>query len=109
MAKSKLYVFENIRNAAHLAPRFVFLGFNSPAVAPIYVEEDQPMMTLSKSALTYFLSLLPPERITREAGRVTVHADIGDAVWHARGNFWITAAPEFESAQRSGVVGQTLH
>lgn len=67
------------------------------------------MMTLSNSALTYFLSLLPPERITLEASRVTVHADIGDAVWYARGNFWITAAPDFESARRIGAVEQTVH
>ena len=67
------------------------------------------MMTLSHSALSYFLSLLPPERITREPSRVTVHADVGDAVWHARGTLWITAAPDFEAARRSGPLESTLH
>jgi hypothetical protein len=67
------------------------------------------MMTLSKSALSYFLSLLPPDRITREKSRITVHADVGDAIWHARGNLWISAAPDFEAAQRSGALGRTLH
>lgn len=67
------------------------------------------MMTLSKPALNYFLSLLPAERITRERMRVTVHADVGDAVWYARGNLWITAAPDFEAAQRSGVQENIVH
>ena len=67
------------------------------------------MMTLSKPALRYFLSLLPPERVTQEPDRVTVHADAGDAIWFARGNLWVTAAPDFEAATRSGVLGQTLH
>lgn len=67
------------------------------------------MMSLSKPALRYFLSLLPPERVTEELGRVIVHADVGDAIWYARGNLWMTAAPEFEAAGRSGVLGQTVH
>jgi hypothetical protein len=67
------------------------------------------MMSLSKSALRYFLSLLPPERVTEEPGRIVVHADVGDAVWYARGSLWMTAAPEFEAAQRSGALGKTLH
>ena len=66
-------------------------------------------MSLSKPALRYFLSLLPPERITQEPDRVIVHAAVGDAIWYARGNLWVTAAPEFEAAQRSGVMDHTLH
>ena len=67
------------------------------------------MMTLTKRALNQFLSVLPPERVTRERSRVIVHADVGDAVWHARGDLWFTAAPDFEAAQRSGSLGRTLH
>ncbi|NNE88744.1 MAG: hypothetical protein HKN27_11760 [Silicimonas sp.] len=66
-------------------------------------------MSLSKSALRYFLSLLPPERVTKDGKRIIVHAEVGDAIWYARGNLWVTAAPEFEAAQRSGVLEKTLH
>ena len=63
------------------------------------------ILTLSAVSLEYFLGLLPEDRITREKDRIVVHAEAGDAIWFARGNRWITAAPGFEAAARSGARG----
>lgn len=65
-------------------------------------------MSLSPAALNLFLSLLPEHRVTRGKTRIIVHANAGDAVWFARDGRWITAAPEFEAAVRSGPRG-TVH
>ncbi len=65
-----------------------------------------PMLSLSRASLDLFLSLLPPDRITRTPDRVTVHAEVGDAVWFASGNRWITAAPGFDRARRFGGTGK---
>lgn len=64
-----------------------------------------PILTLSTASLDHFLSLLPQNRITRTPGRITVHADAGDAVWFARGTGWVTAAPGFDTARRFGATG----
>ncbi len=45
-------------------------------------------MCLSTAALTLFLALLPPEKVTEAEGRVTVHADAGDVVWERAGIGW---------------------
>lgn len=63
------------------------------------------MLTLSTVSLEYFLGLLPKDRITREKERIIVHAEVGDAIWFLRGDRWITAAPGFEAAGRSGPKG----
>ncbi len=64
-----------------------------------------PILTLSAASLDLFLSLLPQSRITREADRITVHADTGDAIWHARGGRWLTTAPGDDTARRFGPQG----
>ena len=64
-----------------------------------------PILSLSTAALDLFLSLLPNDRVTRVAGKVTVHADAGDAIWFARGDCWVTAAPGFDTARRFGATG----
>lgn len=62
-----------------------------------------PLLTLSTASLDHFLSLLAADRITRETGRITVHADVGDAIWFARGDRWITTAPGDDTVRRFGV------
>jgi hypothetical protein len=64
-----------------------------------------PILSLSTAAFDLFLSLLPKDRVSRAAGTVTVHADVGDAIWVARGDRWITAAPGFDTARRFGSTG----
>lgn len=63
------------------------------------------ILTLSDTAFNRFLGLLPQHRVTRAAKRITVHADSGDAVWHLRGNRWLTTAPGEDTARRFGAQG----
>lgn len=63
------------------------------------------ILTLSHAAFNLFLGLLPQDRITRAADRITVHADSGDAVWYLRGNRWLTTAPGDDTARRFGAQG----
>lgn len=63
------------------------------------------ILSLSDAAFDLFLSLLPCDRISRSDSKVTIHADVGDAVWFARGGRWITAAPGFDTARRFGATG----
>jgi hypothetical protein len=65
-----------------------------------------PLLSLASASLEQFLSLLPPDRVSREPGRIIVHADAGDAIWHQRGDRWLTAAPGFDTARRFGATGQ---
>ncbi|MEO1536118.1 MAG: hypothetical protein AAFR73_00175 [Pseudomonadota bacterium] len=65
-----------------------------------------PVLSMSGAALDYFLSLLPAHRVTRDAGQITVHADMGDAIWFARGGRWITSAPGDDTARRFGAQGR---
>ncbi len=64
-----------------------------------------PILTLSQASLDLFLSLLPQDRVTRSQNRITVHAEVGDAVWFERDNRWTTAAPGFDTARRFGATG----
>lgn len=50
-------------------------------------------MCLSTELLAMFLTLLGPEIVTREPGRITVHATEGDRVWLADGAQWCTDDP----------------
>ena len=50
-------------------------------------------MCLSTVALTMFLALLPPEKVTMADDRVTVHADAGDVVWEKTGIGWCNDQP----------------
>ncbi|MEM7717688.1 MAG: hypothetical protein AAF222_00660 [Pseudomonadota bacterium] len=65
-----------------------------------------PILSLSHSALERFLALLPKDRITRSATRIIVHAEMGDAIWHATGNRWLTTAPGDHTARRFGASGR---
>lgn len=62
-----------------------------------------PVLSLSTAAFDAFLDLLPNDRISRSVRKVIIHAEIGDAVWFARGDRWITAAPGNDTARRFGV------
>lgn len=65
-----------------------------------------PVLSLCPKSLHVFLRLLPPDRISRMPGQVTVHADMGDAVWLERGGRWVTAAPGFDTARRFSSTGR---
>lgn len=64
-----------------------------------------PILSLSTAGFDLFLSLLPGDRISRSESKVIIHAEIGDAVWFAQGDRWITAAPGFDTARRFGAIG----
>jgi hypothetical protein len=50
-------------------------------------------MCLTAEMLALFLNLLAPERVTTQAGRITVHATQADVVWVREGEHWCTDAP----------------
>ncbi len=64
-----------------------------------------PILTLSEGALSLFLGLLPKDRVSRGSDRITVHADVGDAVWILRNGRWMTCAPGDDTARRFGASG----
>ena len=64
-----------------------------------------PILSLGAASLEHFLSLLPPHCVTRAPGKITVHAETGDAVWFARGTRWITSAPGDDTVRRFGAQG----
>ncbi|MEM7752353.1 MAG: hypothetical protein AAF230_03005 [Pseudomonadota bacterium] len=64
-----------------------------------------PTLTLSNAAFNLFLDLLSEEQITRRTDRITIHADAGDAIWHARGGSWLTTAPGDDTDRRFGARG----
>jgi len=65
-----------------------------------------PVLSLSAAALEVFLALLPPARVSRAPDIITVHADIGDAIWTWCDGRWITGAPGFDTARRFGAKGR---
>jgi hypothetical protein len=50
-------------------------------------------MCITASALAVFLNLLSPDLVSAAPGRITVHADVGDAHWVPRGDLWCTVRP----------------
>lgn len=50
-------------------------------------------MCLTTEMLAIFLNLLPAALVTAEEGRITIHAEAGEAVWIANGDIWCTEAP----------------
>lgn len=59
-------------------------------------------MCLTPQALFLFLSLLPQEIVDRGPDRITVRAELRDAVWLAKGETWCTGAPQIDAAIRLG-------
>ncbi len=59
-------------------------------------------MCISLEALTLFLALLPSEIVTHEVDRITVHAELRDAVWLAKDDKWCTEAPKIDRMIRFG-------
>lgn len=58
-------------------------------------------MCLSAEALALFLNLLNPDLIASEAGRITIRATEGDAVWILTAeDRWCTMAPQIDRLAR---------
>ncbi|MCR8550709.1 hypothetical protein M4578_23030 [Salipiger sp. P9] len=57
-------------------------------------------MCLTSQALFFFLSLLPQERVDVSPDRITVRAELRDAIWLAKGEEWCTTAPQIDAAIR---------
>ncbi|EPX85139.1 hypothetical protein [Salipiger mucosus] len=57
-------------------------------------------MCLTTQALFLFLSLLPEDRLEVTPDRITVRAEVRDAVWLAKGEQWCTSAPQLDATIR---------
>ena len=58
-------------------------------------------MCLTGEALALFLNLLDPGLISSDAGRITVHATEGEAVWVLTdADEWCTMAPQIDRLAR---------
>ncbi|EAQ05006.1 hypothetical protein OB2597_06970 [Pseudooceanicola batsensis HTCC2597] len=55
-------------------------------------------MCLTPEALAMFLNLLSPDIIDVEPNRITVRAEVRDAVWLATGDKWCTDADRTNAA-----------